>query len=40
MLLSVGAALGVEGIDEPWADGVRTRIQPGLFAHITAETKL
>ena len=38
MLLNAGAALGVEDIDEPWADGVRTRIRPGLFDHITAET--
>jgi AcrR family transcriptional regulator len=38
MLLNVGAALDVEGIDEPWAEGVRTRIRPGLFEHITAET--
>ncbi|MFT4124857.1 MAG: helix-turn-helix domain-containing protein [Gordonia sp. (in: high G+C Gram-positive bacteria)] len=38
MLLNVGAALDVEQLDEPWATGVRTRIQPGLFEHITDET--
>ncbi len=38
MLLNVGAALDVDGIDEPWSKGVRTRIQPGLFEHITTET--
>jgi AcrR family transcriptional regulator len=38
MLLNNGAALGVREVDEPWAHGVRTRIQPGLFTHITSET--
>ncbi|QTI68594.1 TetR/AcrR family transcriptional regulator [Gordonia polyisoprenivorans] len=38
MLLNAGAALDVNDIDAPWADGVRTRIRPGLFAHITTET--
>jgi AcrR family transcriptional regulator len=38
MLLNNGAALQVAELDEPWAAGVRTRIQPGLFDHITAET--
>jgi len=38
MLLNNGAALDVREVDEPWADGVRTRIQPGLFTHITTET--
>src|SRR5580693_785517 len=38
MLLSNGAALQVAELDEPWAEGVRTRIRPGLFDHITAET--
>lgn len=38
MLLNTGAAIDVDGIDEPWADGIRTRIQSGLFDHITAET--
>jgi hypothetical protein len=38
MLLNNGAALQVAELDEPWAEGVRTRIQAGLFDHITAET--
>ena len=38
MLLSTAAALDVDGVDEPWAEGVRTRIEPGLFGHITAIT--
>ncbi|MFT4306264.1 MAG: helix-turn-helix domain-containing protein [Microbacterium sp.] len=38
MLLNVGAAIDVDAIDEPWAEGIRTRIRPGLFGHITAET--
>lgn len=38
MLLNNGAALEVREVDEPWAEGVRTRIQPGLFTHITAQT--
>jgi AcrR family transcriptional regulator len=38
MLLNSAAALDVDGLDEPWAEGVRTRIQPGLFEHITAAT--
>ena len=38
MLLNNGAALEVREVDEPWAQGVRTRIQPGLFTHITSET--
>ena len=38
MLLNNGAALEVRDVDEPWAHGVRTRIQPGLFTHITNET--
>jgi len=38
MLLNNGAALAIEHLDEPWARGVRTRIRPGLFEHITAET--
>ena len=38
MLLNNGAALLVEELDEPWADGVRTRIQAGLFDHITTDT--
>ena len=31
-------ALDVDELDEPWANGVRTRIQAGLFEHITADT--
>jgi len=38
MLLNNGAALEVREVEEPWARGVRTRIQPGLFTHITTET--
>ena len=38
MLLNSGAALQVADLDEPWAQGVRTRIRPGLFDHITADT--
>ncbi len=38
MLLNNGAALEVTSVDEEWARGVRTRIQAGLFEHITANT--
>jgi hypothetical protein len=38
MLLNNGAALQVAELGEPWAKGVRTRIRPGLFDHITTET--
>ncbi|WP_326949730.1 TetR/AcrR family transcriptional regulator [Amycolatopsis sp. NBC_01307] len=38
MLLNTAAALDVEELAEPWAEGVRTRIRPGLFEHITADT--
>ncbi|MFG1621530.1 TetR/AcrR family transcriptional regulator [Kribbella sp. NPDC049227] len=38
MLLNNVAALDVDELDEPWANGVRTRIQPGLFEHITTRT--
>lgn len=38
MLLNVGAALDIEEVGETWAQGIRTRIQPGLFDHITDET--
>ena len=38
MLLSNAAALDVDEVAEPWAAGVRSRIKPGLFEHITAET--
>jgi AcrR family transcriptional regulator len=38
MLLNNAAALDVDDVAEPWAAGVRTRIKPGLFEHITADT--
>jgi AcrR family transcriptional regulator len=38
MLLNNMAALDVDELDEPWAEGVRTRIKPGLFEHITTDT--
>lgn len=38
MLLNAGAALDVAALDEPWADGVQTLINPALFEHITTET--
>ncbi|KJK45953.1 TetR family transcriptional regulator [Lentzea aerocolonigenes] len=38
MLLNAGAAMDVGQVEEPWADGVRTRIQAGLFEHVTTET--
>jgi AcrR family transcriptional regulator len=38
MLLNNGAALQVAEMDEPWAQGVRTPIRPGLFNHITTES--
>lgn len=38
MLLNSGAALDVEDLNETWAEGLRTRINAGLFAHITTET--
>jgi AcrR family transcriptional regulator len=38
MLLNNVAALEVDELEEPWARGVRTRIHPGLFEHITAAT--
>ena len=38
MLLNNGAALQVTDLDEPWAQGIRTRIRPGLFDHITADS--
>jgi AcrR family transcriptional regulator len=38
MLLNKGAALQIAELEEPWAEGVRTRIHPGLFDHITAHT--
>ncbi|HEX3778635.1 MAG TPA: TetR/AcrR family transcriptional regulator [Pseudonocardiaceae bacterium] len=38
MLLNNVAALDVDELDEPWAEGVRTRIRAGLFEHITTDT--
>ncbi|MGH3273666.1 MAG: hypothetical protein ACRDNZ_04990 [Streptosporangiaceae bacterium] len=38
MLLNNSAALGLSEISEPWTAGARTRIQAGLFQHISAET--
>jgi AcrR family transcriptional regulator len=38
MLLNNMAALDIENLNEPWAKGVRTRIRPGLFEHITTGT--
>jgi len=38
MLLNNGAALQVAELDQPWAQGVRTRIRAGLFEHITTDT--
>lgn len=38
MLLNNGAALQVDALDEPWAEGVRTRVRPGLFEHVTTAT--
>ncbi|HEY1666055.1 MAG TPA: TetR/AcrR family transcriptional regulator [Trebonia sp.] len=37
MLLNNAAALELGEVDEPWANGVRTLIRPGLFTHITSE---
>lgn len=38
MLLNSGAALQINDVDAPWANGVGTRIQAGLFDHITSDT--
>ena len=38
MLLNNGAALQVAELDQPWAQGVRTRIRAGRFEHITTDT--
>ncbi|WP_202872855.1 TetR/AcrR family transcriptional regulator [Kribbella capetownensis] len=38
MLLNNVAALDITDLDEPWANGVRTQIHPGLFEHITTQT--
>ncbi|MEU0092603.1 TetR/AcrR family transcriptional regulator [Kribbella sp. NPDC006257] len=38
MLLNTTAALDIEDLDTPWSQGLRTRIQPALFTHITTAT--
>ena len=38
MLLNNVAALDAGEVAEPWAEGVRTLIRPGLFAHISTGT--
>jgi AcrR family transcriptional regulator len=38
MLLNTNAALGLAEVDARWARGIRTRIRPGLFRHITRRT--
>ena len=38
MLLNNVAALDIDELDDPWAEGVRTRIDAGLFEHITTDT--
>jgi AcrR family transcriptional regulator len=38
MLLNTNAALGLTEVDARWARGIRTRIRPGLFRHITSRT--
>lgn len=38
MLLNAGAALDIAGLDDDWASGIRTRVNPALFEHITTET--
>lgn len=38
MPLDNGAALQVAELDEPWAQGFRTRIRPGLFDRSTTGT--
>lgn len=35
MLLNVAAAVEVDEVDAEWARGIRTRINPGLFDHLT-----
>ncbi|WAL69259.1 TetR/AcrR family transcriptional regulator [Amycolatopsis cynarae] len=37
MLLNTAAALEVDEVDAEWARGIRTRIQAGLFDHLTEE---
>lgn len=38
MLLNSNAALDIEQVKEPWAEGAQTRIHAGLFEHITTAT--
>jgi AcrR family transcriptional regulator len=38
MLLNTNAALGLAEVESRWARGIRTRIKPGLFRHITSRT--
>jgi len=38
MLLNNMAAVDINELTDPWAEGVRTRIRPGLFEHITTAT--
>ena len=38
MLLNNVAALDLDELDEPWVEGVSTRIHAGLFEHITTDT--
>src|SRR5581483_8888650 len=38
MLLNQNAALELSDVDARWARQARTRIRPGLFAHITRDT--
>jgi AcrR family transcriptional regulator len=35
MLLNTSAAVQADGVDAQWATGIRTRIQAGLFDHLT-----
>lgn len=37
MLLNAGAAMDTETVDAGWAEGIRTRINAGLFEHITTD---
>ncbi len=38
MLLNVTAAMDGTTVDASWSEGIRTRIDPGLFEHITTDT--
>lgn len=37
MLLNIAAALDIDDVDAEWARGLRTRINTGLFDHLTEE---